>query len=261
MIKILACFKIARDFEGITPSELCSLRDGTLNISLFKKIIGCYDEAALESARRLARSVPPEEHFILHAVTAGPCETRFAKDLYAIGFDEVFQIQPPGEICSPQETAAYIYNFIQHMGGYNTVLTGQQTWPGESGLFPYILAKRLGLPCISQVMELIWKNGVHITAKTDRGGYSCTVKAPAVYIVGDAVHPYLKIATLQEKLRANNRSLHTIDPSFVLPQMDTGKMIRLLYEKQERCCRFIEGDNAQEKAKNLWKEVMQPCGK
>lgn len=261
MIKILVCFKIIRDFEGITPSELCSLRDGALNVSFFKKIIGSYDEAALESARRLAQSIPPEETCVLHAVTVGPCEARFAKDLYAIGFDEVLNIQPSGGAYNPEDTAACICDFVQCPGGYNAILTGQQTWPNESGLVPYILAKRLGMPCISQVIELLWENGIHMKAKTDRGGISCTVHTPAVYIVGDAVHPYLKIATLQEKLRANNHSLRTIEPSPVFPQMDLGRTKRLLYEKQERRCRFVEGDTAQEKAKNFLEEVMIQCRK
>ena len=43
-MKILVCFKTVWNLEYSTPKELCSLRDGTLNIELFGRRLGNYDE-------------------------------------------------------------------------------------------------------------------------------------------------------------------------------------------------------------------------
>lgn len=256
MIKILVCFKIVHDFEGITPSELRALRDGTLNISLFKKIINSYDEAALETARRLKEYILPFHSCELHAVTIGACELRFAKELYAVGFDKIINILPSKPECNSEEVALHLYNLLQINGGYSAILAGKQAWPGENGLMPYILANKLGIPSFSQITQLQWKNGIRMTMKTDSGELTCTANTPAIYIIGDAVHPYLKIATLREKLETKHLTLYTIEPSTLSPRMDLGKVRKLLYEKQERQCRFVEGENLHEKVEIFLKEVI-----
>lgn len=261
MIKILVCFKIVRDFEGITSSELCALRDGTLNISLFKKIINTYDEAALETARRLKEYILSAQPCELHAVTVGVCEPRFVKELYAIGFDEIMNILPSKQECNSEDVASFLYNLLQSRGGYSAILTGKQAWPGENGLMPYILANRLSIPCFPEITQLHWKNGIRMTMKTDSGELTCTAKTPAVYIIGDAVHPYLKIATLREKLDTKHLTLSTIESSLFPPRLDLGQLTKLLYEKQERQCRFVEGENLHDKVKILLKEVLSQCEK
>ena len=267
MLKILGCFKIVRDFEGITPSELCDLRDGTLNLSVFRKIIGNYDEAALETARRLADAIRSSDSCTLHAITVGSCDARFAKELYAVGFDEVFCICPFSETAgsksactyTSEEVAGYLTQFIQSTGGYHAILTGQQAWPDESGLMPYILAHRLDVPCLSQVTDLTWNNGFHVSIKNDRGILTCSINTPAVYMAGNTEHPYLKLATLQEKLKTGSRRLSVIQLSPASSVLDLGQSAKLLYEEPKHHCRFIEGADTAEKAKILWEEVLDPC--
>lgn len=257
MIKLLVCFKVVRDFEGITPSELCELRDGNLKLNLFKKVIGSYDEAALETGRQLASQILAYEPCSLHAVTVGPCEARFAKDLYAVGFDEVFHVSPSQEPQNPDEIASAIYDLVQSQNGYHAILTGKQAWPEESGLMPHLLAHRLHFPCISQVTDLTWENDIRVTARTDYSELHCTVKSPAVYIIGDAAHPYLKAATLMEKLAVRERQASLFTPSSCSSKRDFGKTEKLLYEKLERSCHFMEGKTSREKAENFWREVQE----
>lgn len=257
MIKILVCFKITRDFENITPSELRELCNGTLDLDIFRKKFGSYDEAALETGRRLAESVSCQEPCLLHAVTVGSCDSRFSKDLYSVGFDEVTRILSDKSDLSPEETAIYLHDFILQNGPYTAILTGMQAWPSESGLTPYLLARHLDYPCISQISELKWHTGIHVQATTDYGYMSFLVKAPAVYIVGNAVHPYLKIATLREKLQAGSHPLLTFSPQYRDSQSISGETLTLLHETKERKCHLIEGKSSEEAARILWKEMIK----
>ena len=256
-MKILACFKVTRDFENITPSELCALRDGVLNLSPFKRIIGAYDEAALETSRRFADKVRQSNVCTLHALTVGECEPRFAKDIYAVGFDKVIRVHPDsGRERGPEETASYICGFIESAGGYDMIFSGLQAWPGESGLTPYFIAKRLSIPCIPQIIE-VWpcEGGARAVSKTDTGKFTRTVRAPAVYIVGEALHPYLKIATLREKVAAGDKSVY--DATIKISPVGRGSKQagKLLYENTGRQCRFIEGKSTAAKAEALWREI------
>ena len=254
-MKILVCFKIIHDFEGITPSELCELCKGTLNLDFFKKKIGSYDEAALETGRRLSCSIGTHRPCRLYAVTVGSYSQHFARELYSVGFDHVVQIKYSDTSPSPEETASCLYDFVLENGPFQAVLTGTQAWPQDSGLTPYLLAKKMGVPVFSQVTGLDWEEGIRVQAKTDRGTMSCTVCSPAIYTIGDAKHPYLKIATLREKLQAGNRALRIEEPKKHPPSSLLGQTAKLLYEKQERRCHLIEGSTSEEKARNLWKEV------
>ena len=259
-MKILACFKISRDFEHITPPELCLLRDGTLDISFFKKIIGSYDEAALENARRLAGEARRGGDCALHAITVGECEPRFAKELYAVGFDKVFRADTQDDNFAPEVTALTICAHVQKNGGYDAILTGRQAWPGESGLTPYIIANLLSLPCIPHVTHLELCEGKIKAASAVSGGiFTRVIKAPAVYIMDEAAHPYLKVATLREKLAASDKGLFDLGCLFPEsePQISnlSGTQTRLIFDHTEKQCRFIEGASPQEKAEKLWREV------
>lgn len=249
-MKILACFKIVCDFERITPAELTALQEGSLNLSVFKRIFGSYDEAALENARRLAEEIRKTEDCKLDAVTVGDCEPRFLKNLYALGFDEVFKVR--GE----KDAAANICRLAEDVGGYDMIFTGRQAWPNERGLTPYLIAKKLSLPCISNVIDLTRTlSGVRVVSKTDYGAFTRTVTSPAVYSMGEAAHPYLHIATLREKLAAESKSVSEIDIAAADMQVHTGEFLRFVYEHTEKQCRFIEGETDAQKAHALWQEV------
>ena len=250
-MKILACFKIVHDFERITPAELIALRDGALSISTFKRQFGSYDEAALENARRLAVEARKNGDCQLDAATVGECEPRFAQDLYALGFDRVFQIR-----ASQKDAAANLCRLIEAQGGYDVILTGRQAWPDESGLTPYWIAKRLSLPCIAQVIDLEQTpGGVRVVSQTDGGTFVRTITVSAVYSIAEAKHSYLQIATLREKLATRDKRVHEIAGAPVEAHGGGGEHLRLLYESTEKQCRFLEGETVDEKACALWREV------
>ena len=262
-MKILVCFKIVHDLEYITPQELLSLADGSLDLSVFKKIIGSYDEAALETALRLAENArQQDEATTIHGLTVGECEKRFFENLFPLGFDELIRI-PKDQDCfwRPELIADSIAAFVKDRGGYDVVITGKQTGPGESGLVPRMLAYRLGLPCIPEVFSLErCSRGIRVTAKTDAGRMAMTVVKPAVYAVGETIHPWLRVPTLREKIAAGSREPYIWSPAGNDPVYGAAHFLKYIYNMPQRQCRMIQGKIPEEKMEALWAHL-QKSGK
>jgi electron transfer flavoprotein beta subunit len=259
MVRILVCFKITFDLEYITPGELLALKEGRLDLSVFQRIIGGYDEAALENALRLAEAARARGEAVLtHGLTLDSGVHQAAKNLYALGFDELVCLSREEDLdWSPDETAACLGRFISERPPYDLILMGKQAGPGESAQVPRILAFRLGLPCLGEVSTLEWcEKGIRIVAKTDRGKRSCTVTRPAVYALGEADHPYLRVATLREKIAAASKEVQIRDPGKPSGSRDAPRHLGYIYEIQEKQCRFIAGKNTEEKTGILWREYL-----
>ena len=257
-MRILICFKVIRDLEYITPGELLALAGGRLDMSVFQQVIGSYDEAALETALRLADDLREQkDDVILHALTVGSCESRFAKNLYALGFDEVFCLATEQDISwKPEFTAGCIAAFVRGGGGYDLILTGKQAGPGENAMTPRLLAHELDLPCLPEVIEMIpHKKGIAVKCKTDTGSCSLILISPVVCAVGEAAHLYLRVATLREKLATASKELRVL-PAAVFPPERAAEFLCYIYEEQEKQCRFIEGADLKQKVHTLWTEYL-----
>ena len=254
-MRILVCFKTVYDLEYITPQELVSLQDGSLDLSVFKKKIGSYDEAALETALRLAEHMRRQAGTVnIHGLTAGECEKRIFGNLFPLGFDDLIHIPLDTNFpWSPELVAAGIAAFVKDQGGYDVIITGKQTGPGETGLIPYMLASRLGYPCVSEVFSLErCGRGVKVTSKTDTGQKTMTVTKPAVYAVGEAMHPYLRVATLREKIAAGSMEARTWSVAGAGPVPGSARFLQYEYTMPQRQYRIIEGKNLGEKMETLW---------
>jgi electron transfer flavoprotein alpha/beta subunit len=259
-MRILVCFKVVRDVEYITPRELSALRDGRLELSVFQQVIGSYDEAALETALRLADGFKELGNEIaIHALTVGTCESRFAKNLYVLGFDEVICLATEQDITwRPEFTAGCIASFVKADGGFDLILAGKQAGPGENALLPRLLAGELGLPCLPEIIALSpGEKGIAAVAKTDRGRCSLTLIRPAVCAIGEAAHPYLRVATLKEKLNAASKKMRFLTAAEAPQIMGAARFLHYNYEVREKQCRFIKGANLEQKIDILWAEHLQ----
>ena len=259
-MKILVCFKVIHDLEQITPAELIALRDGSLNISVYQQIFGSYDEGALETALYFAdmgRSMGKEIQ--VHAITVGSCESRFVKNLYALGFDEVFCLEANQDnTWNPEYTAGYIAAFAKSGRVYDLILTGKQTGPGESARIPRLIARKLNLPCLSEVIELSpCDKGISALCKTDRGRCSLTLIHPAVCAIGEAAHSYLRVATLLEKLATASKELRSFRTENISLRSEIPQFQHYIFESKEKQCRMIDGADLDRSIHILWTEYLQ----
>jgi electron transfer flavoprotein alpha/beta subunit len=135
---------------------------------------------------------------------------------------------------------------------------GRQTFPGESGQTPFLVAARCALPCVADVMDVSCvERGVSVRSRTDAGECSRVVTRPAVFVMGEAAHPYLRAATLREKLRARGRAEETCLSEPFSPVMGAGKRLRYLYEPREKHCHFIESGTMEAKTGVMWERYLR----
>ncbi|MCD8349308.1 MAG: hypothetical protein LUC93_01685 [Planctomycetaceae bacterium] len=260
-MRILASFKIVRDIDQLAPSELVALRDGTLDLNVFKTIIGGYDEAALENALRLRDAIQKSGGDAeVHAATAGECDDRFARDLFALGITRIFRIAPqqegPADI--PETVASALAELVTAQGGYDAVFMGRQTSPEEHGQTPFLLGAMTGLPCLAETLDLNYgEDGIVARSRTDAGTATRTVTRPAIYVMGEAFHPYLRIATLREKLKAGERTVDDFVPPPPSYRMEKPRLLRRIYEFSEKTCVFIDGVTLDEKVDKLWHDHLR----
>jgi electron transfer flavoprotein alpha/beta subunit len=154
---------------------------------------------------------------------------------------------------NPALVAGSIAAFVRERGGYDLIITGKQTGPGESGLIPRMLASGLGLPCIPEVFSLKYcSRGIRVISKTDAGQAVMTVTKPAVYAVGEALHSYLRVPTLREKIAAGSKEPGSRLPAGTCPVLNTVQFLKYVYTMPQRQCRMIEGNNTEEKMETLW---------
>lgn len=259
-MRIVVCFKMEYDLEQITPEELFLLRDGALNLSVFRRGVGSWDEAALETALWAAdeaRRAGVECETV--AVTADIVDEGTVKNLYAAGFSgiAVLEADLPGRN-KPMEEAALLAEYIRAAGG-DLILTGMQDEPEEHGQTPVLLAQMLVCPCLSNVTDLsVDERGLSVQMDTDQGNASFLAQGRAVCAVGDGVHAFLRTATLREKLAVRNKRAEVWRPGRDsdnrFPEL---AMSRLLYEYAPRQCHFLEGDGPGSQAGVLWNEYLR----
>ena len=254
-MNILCCFKIVSDLDLVMERDWASADKSGVDLSYVKKVISCFDEAGLETALRVKDSAEKQgENVHITAITIGNGKyDSYFKNLFAVGVERVIQgILPAEMLFSPDRLSAYLSELAGETK-YDLVITGTQSADGANGLTPYYLANRLGMPCINNVSELQYTDGkLKATCDTGNGLRRCTVKAPALFAIGNSINPYLRMATLKQKLAVSQLSeeIHELPENSYISKIDA-ELLSLSREKTERRCIFIEGETCGDKAAKL----------
>ena len=255
-MNILCCFKISPDCDKVVAKDWENAQPPAPDMSYVPKQFGCYDEAGLETALRLrdsaqARGVP----VTVTAVTVGDGKYGyFARVLFALGVQRVVRIALPEPVSfQPEAVSAAICNAFPDET-FDAVVCGVQSAEG-GGMTPYLLAKKLGLPCLPNVTALhCQENGIRVTRETQSGESEVTVTAPAVYAVGNSKSPYLRLSTVKKRMAVAQLRPETIAPEDLpAPAPETLSLLRFTCARSGRACIFVEGETCAQKAENLLK--------
>lgn len=252
MIRILIAFKIIDDYDDILPADWENLGTNPPDTSYSKRILNCFDEAALENALLIREALVADGSEVqLTALTVCPgYSSHILKNLPAIGFDRVCTVETDADLrFDPFATASLIAGFAKDDGGFDLILTGKQAPPANSGMVPLILSELLEAEIIPDVSELSVSAGEGLAVVThalDDG--ICVRKAPLPLIcaMGNAVHSYLRIPTLREKLAAK---AYVPEQLRKAPSLASGIALQnLAREHDERACVFVPGSTPAEMA-------------
>jgi electron transfer flavoprotein alpha/beta subunit len=277
--------------DDVTAEEWNRLEEGQLP-SYMKKAIGAYDESALELALRLAeeaRAMGREAE--LTALTVDEdMEDHAAKNLFAAGYARVVQVTCSEDLrFRPDLTADLLCGFTKHSQkekffneeknlnekkSFDWILTGQQANVGDNGQTHLLMAEKLGIPCILNVIDAsclkdsCLEEGVRVVSLVDEGVLEQTVTPPAVLAVANAAHPYLRVPTLRERMAASQKKVlviagetlvspdspNSIDSSNASAAKRLPQVVHrgLTVKKLRRECRFVPGKSPEEKARLLY---------
>ncbi len=254
-LNILCCFKIVSDLDLVMERDWSSADISGVDLGYVKKVISCFDEAGLETALRIKDSAEKQGETVhITAITVGKGRYEaFFKNLFAVGVERIIQGIFSAELLFTPHTLSGILSELAGQSEFDLVITGIQSADGANGLTPYFLAERLGIPCISNVSELLYTDGkLRVTCDTGNSVRRCAVKAPALFAIGNSVNPYLRMATLKQKLAVSKLSAETIEVTET--SHSNGKdavLCSLSHEKKLRCCVLIEGETCMDKAAKL----------
>lgn len=251
-MKIVVCFKIVPDYEDVLPGQWAE-PDGP-DLTYVKKMIGCFDEAALESALRLADSLKEQgacaETVAVTAGTAsGAVSGSLMRSLYAAGFEQVV-ILPEADPYQPWETARILAAWFEQEPA-DIIFTGKMVGPFDSGSVPFYLAEKLRMEVISGVTSARYKKedaAVYMVRRNEKTEDSLRVERPCICVVGDAEYPYLRLFSIKARMEARKKEFRTFDVLNENTSIERKGSLR--YEETKRECVWIDGD-AEETCRTL----------
>lgn len=260
-MNILVCFKIVNDFETVMEKDWENTASDDFDISYTKRIIDCYDEAALECALRIRdAALSGTDPVQITSVTIGNgAYDIFYRNMFAVGISRIIQIKTDKDMrFTPYLAASALAKIAE---GYDAIIMGCQSSEGNNGQTQYALAHLLGWPCISNVVGIkVREGGLRVRYEREGGFRSATVKTPAVYAMGNSDCPYLRVATLREKLAVAKSTPEIIEyPDLeICEKLPRDFALDSLYRrKTKRQCSFIQGDTSYDKALELYKSYLK----
>lgn len=270
-IKILVCFKTVPDLDMLKNDDWIISENHSVDTSFIKKVLSSFDQNSLEMALKLT-DMAKDLGLItqLTALTVGDESADiFLKNLYAVNFDTAIRINSENSLdlrFNPLAISSLINEYQQKIGQHDLIILSNQSDDGQNGQTAMLLAEQLGWPCITQV------NDIHLTSTPDHIDVSSTqeitnlqqrVKLPIVLAIGNTPETLsLRIPTLKSKLNAAKKEItHYAISHFnlnesQLSEYNDKELVGLFRQHHDKKCIFIEGENAQEKARTLYENYL-----
>mgnify|MGYP001119260450 CR=1 FL=1 len=263
-MKVLGCFKIVPDLDLVVEEDWTEKEQLKIDTGYVKLVWNCFDESALEMMLRLSDlSEGFDVVYELSALTVGKQKHEsFLKTLYALGFKHGIRICNEEELLFDSEQIAEgIANYVKTRETQDVIVTGIQSSDGSNRKTPYLIAEKLGWPCITQVigMETVDEMTLKVTCQIPGGELTQTVKTPCVLAVGNASCAYLRIPTLKDKMKLGKQPIEQISPESLGMKTvrEHAKIVALHSVERKRNTIVISGETPKEKAESLYKEYLK----
>jgi len=263
MINIIVCIKQIPDPE-MPPSEFrvdSEARRPLLDNT--KRVIGPYDENALETALQLRERAGEGK---VAVVTAG---TESAKDALrralAVQADEAFLVQDDRyETLDAFGVARVLAAAIRKIGVPDFILLGRQSGDWDGGLVGGFLAEELRLPAVSLVSRMEPADGsFRVKRVLEDAVETVELTPPAVLTVTNDGSNSLRLAKVRDMMMAARKPITEIswsqlglDVSEPAALCQTQLVDLRLPERQPRC-EFIDGETEVDKAVALARRLRE----
>ena len=256
-MKIGVCFKIVPDYEEIPAEEWENMEQ--LDFTYVKKMYGCFDESALETALRLKDSYKNagqevEAVAVTAGVSSGSVSEALLRGLFAAGFDDVVML-PETEHFNPSAASKHIASYFKSNPA-DIIFTGRMVGPGDSGMFPFYLAKEIGYDVISELTEASYNNmekRAEVICKDETSMKTFALDGKCVCTVGDAAFPNLRLFPLKARMEAKKRVFSHFgdEDENINRENENAGMILRAEKNEESHCSWIEDKSQEETAQFL----------
>lgn len=265
-MRIAVCFKTIPEFSMLAEQHW-RVGDGyAVDIRFAKQSFNCFDESALELALKLAEQLKSRQEPVeLTALTIADHQAdRFLKHLFAVQYDHAVRIDYDRQLdlrFNPLAIADLIAAYVRSMGRQQLLFLGRQGAEGDNGQTGFLVAERLGWPCIRDVIDVVVVDAagwLRITSRLEGATLVQTVTPPVVLVIGNTPHsPYLRVPTIKQKLAAAKKQIS------VIPGRDLGfepdhlighdkSLVNLERRRHGRNCTWLEGGDGRAKARRLF---------
>ncbi len=236
-MKIIVCFKILPDPDRILDSdwENFSL---TRDISYAGVDFNCFDRSALEIGLSIKQQAAVQGvRATCTALTVwDSLPQSFTESLYAVGFDEVVCIPAKNREFCPEQVAQWI---SEGASRGDLILTGTEAGMAQTGMVPYFLGEKLGIPVIGGVESAaLEENALRVTCHTQAGASEKKVQLPAVCAVGNSPE-VLRCATLRARMQCRGKA-PTVLP---VPEEFSAPVPKFSRPDTERECTMLDPEN------------------
>ena len=214
-MRILVSFKVTPDFEALREADWAAAAADGVRTRYARRILNCFDESALELALRLSEALADQGGAAdLSALSVGGRETEpYLRTLLALGYGRAARVEPESALdFAPAVTAALIAGYVRQVDHSGLLLLGCRSGPGDSGTVPFLVAEKLGWPCLTQVIEVepLADDRVRVACMVDDGLLRVTLRLPCVLAVGNAVVSQLRVPTLTDRLARRDKRIDVL---------------------------------------------------
>ena len=181
--------KILTTIKKVVDVELnINIENGEIVEDGLQYVMNAWDENAVETAVQLKEKSKAETTLV--NIGSGDDNTKIIRKSFAMGIENAIQIDDPALKNSDSGVYAKILQKVYEQGDYDLVITGKQAQDTDSGQTGIILAEYLGLPCVSNVIDIEAMDDQHIKVSRlgDAGTEIIEIALPAVITVSDGIN-------------------------------------------------------------------------
>ena len=226
-------------------------------------MLGPYERNALEVALKLKDSGAADKVTAITAAGKGAVES--LRKALAVRADAAVLVDV-GDAADldPAQTAELLAAAVRKLGDVDVVLAGRQAGDWDHGQVGYLVAERLGWPCVALVQRATVENGaLRLTRQGPGGREVVEARPPVVLTVTNDETNVLRLPRVQDLMAARRQAITEWGPADLglegeaLAAAAGAEILDLRIPQRESQCELIEGDDPGEVAARLVRRLRE----
>ena len=256
-MRIFVGFKLHRDISILREEDISIGKEMDPDLHFLPFLLNCYDESALEIALRLADSV--KKSGITAELTGWTADTDaveyFLRTLRALGFSPTVRYNTgTADIRFNQETVARAASDYLNAHPHDLILFGKEAPYANTGLLPAYVAELLGVPIVSNIIEIKSADTDSVTVIQREGGTirELSVGMPCVLTVGNAVVSKLRVPTIRDR-KAVQEAETSVKDFVISEKPQTPPALSVIPRKRSV---YIPSGKGADAVEDVWKNAL-----